>query len=550
MVSSETATAPFTQSAFEGYLKKKRMTRLFSVRYGVLSWFKVKTHTTLCLRDILCIKEGKDELVVMKNNSLGYLFTVSFKDHETPIQTFACTSRGEVLSWVVCLGNLLAEPSDQNAATLTSKSSIVFCQNARKWKETVASVRDGTVFFETRKPCGDFDLHGSGVVAEIDLQDENVFHVKGTDANKDLSLMCENIDMCKVWVNHIQASIEFEKFSDHMVLCDKSERELRNSLRGILEQHEKVSKVNIRTGKKVVIVCIDGGGTRGIIPCVILERIACKFPDFLSRVSVVAGTSAGAMIAMSLAFDHEPRVVREVIEQTAQAIFSEQKAAIPFARARWSNRCLAVLCDELFGKSRIKDATKKVAVTAFKLDNQDEDETQRSCAMSLFHNFSKAETSRKHLASDCVMRSSAAPSYFSSWQNYIDGGTFAPDPSLLCLTHVMASELLNVAAENIVLLSLSTGNHKKYFSRQTNNWGYVQWATKMIAVLWTGMVSQSQTCCRILLGSRLHRVDPLMDSNIALDEPSALPILVEIGVNHDLEETFNWIQKNVYTDDD
>jgi patatin-like phospholipase/acyl hydrolase len=250
------------------------------------------------------------------------------------------------------------------------------------------------------------------------------------------------------------------------------ELELRDVLRTVLEREEKPSLPTPfpARGEKVFVLTIDGGGTRGLIPCVILERIVKEFPDFLSHVNVVSGSSIGAMIAMSLAFNYTPRVIREVIELTA---------CIPFAHVRWSNRCLSVLCHELLGQQFLKDASKKVVVSALKLDNKSLDDSQRSSEVRVFHNFTQEEDSNTELASDIVMRSSAAPSYFPSWQGYIDGGMFAPDPSSLCLSYVLAPNLLNVPMENVVLLSLSTGNYMQYFSQPTHNWGYLQWAPKI-----------------------------------------------------------------------
>ncbi len=537
----------------EGILKKKPrsatssgrnwMDRLFTLHQGLLSWFKVKREITVQLADVAAVHAGNDELAALNKQNLGYKFTISFKDSKSAVLNLACRSRGEATSWLASLSSKLKSADDAITSqpnNLTSKSAVVFVEDGSKWVQMTACLRKESLLFQKRKECGVFPVHKATV--DVDAMDSCVFHLKGPD--EELSLRCQDEETCKSWMSLIQSSIEFEgsACAEH----GKAERELRGALRTLLELREVKPKVQIEANKKVLLLSIDGGGARGVIPCIILERIVHRFPDFLSRVDVVGGTSVGAMVAMALAFGHEPRVLRDVIEQTARAIFSEQQVFIPVVHARWSNRCLSILCDELFGEARIKDATKKVAVTAFKLDNHHNDDSMRSCEVSLFHNFSKEEATRKHLASDCVMRSSAAPSYFSSWQGYIDGGTFAPDPALLCLTHVMAPNLLNVPIEHIFLLSLSTGNYKEYFSEETNNWGYWQWAPKLAAVLWTGMISNSQTCCQALLGTRLHRVDPVMDTKIALDEPSALPDLVNIATLHDLTATFDWIQKNIY----
>ncbi len=44
------------------------------------------------------------------------------------------------------------------------------------------------------------------------------------------------------------------------------------------------------TKKKCLILSIDGGGLRGIITTLVLERLVAKFPTLLSHVTVLAGT--------------------------------------------------------------------------------------------------------------------------------------------------------------------------------------------------------------------------------------------------------------------
>jgi hypothetical protein len=218
----------------EGFLKKKPrstastgrnwMPRLFSLNYGVLSWFKVKGEMSISLDDIAMVKEGQDELVVLQKDTVGYLFTVSYKNSQLPVESFACSSRGEVVSWVACLTEMLAVEERDTTRKLTSKSSVVFRKKGRKWLETSASIRDSAFVFQRRKPCGDYDLHDFAVV-EIDPEDATIFHVNGLQSSADLSLSCEDTETCKLWVSHIRASIEYEASTAHAATCDKSERE-------------------------------------------------------------------------------------------------------------------------------------------------------------------------------------------------------------------------------------------------------------------------------------------------------------------------------------
>jgi len=46
------------------------------------------------------------------------------------------------------------------------------------------------------------------------------------------------------------------------------------------------------------ILSIDGGGVRGILTCVVLERLAEAVPDFLTKLDLFAGTSTGSVLAL------------------------------------------------------------------------------------------------------------------------------------------------------------------------------------------------------------------------------------------------------------
>lgn len=113
-----------------------------------------------------------------------------------------------------------------------------------------------------------------------------------------------------------------------------SEIELFHKIRDVLEQEKKeIAKAQALTAqeaqvepqqtptkkKPFFILSIDGGGMRGLSPSfvesyhtgiittLILIRINQRYPDFMSKVDMVAGCSNGGMVAMALAFNHEPK---------------------------------------------------------------------------------------------------------------------------------------------------------------------------------------------------------------------------------------------------
>jgi hypothetical protein len=529
-------------SIVEGFLKKRSRSRFskgrnwqeryFVLKHGSISWFKIRSEVSYSFDKISKAEMGKFEL--LEKNLMAYRFEVFFVDQLQPNLLMAAPSHSEALSLVECF-------TTHHLKHTSSCSGTVFVLNGSVWEEKQLFFRDNCCVLQTRKKCDVFQLQG----ASVEIDPTNTSRLLLKTENDSLSIECQSEDQCKVWFSHIQSAIEFEASLDIEALDNAIQIELRDVLRSVIEKNEHAGKAYtpIVQGKKTLVVSVDGGGIRGIIPCVILERILDEFPQLFAQIQVVSGSSIGSMIAMGMAFNYHPRLIAELMVLTANAIFSERRARIPVLHARWSNRCLSILCAEMFQKKTLLDAQKKIVASALKLDNLSSDDSMRSSEVHVFHNLD-AE-SGKELASDVVMRSSAAPSYFPAWQGYVDGGMFAPDPSSLCLSFVLSPFLMDVPVRDVVMISISTGKFLEYFDHPTHDWGYLQWASKLQSALWSGMISKSQLCTKQLLGESLLRIDPVLDHQVKLDVPSAIPQLIQVASDHDLTEAFAWIRKNL-----
>ena len=76
------------------------------------------------------------------------------------------------------------------------------------------------------------------------------------------------------------------------------------------EIRESRQKLDLRRPYR--ILSLDGGGVRGVVTTVILERILKEHPQFLIDVDMIAGTSAGGILALLLASDYSPKECTDV----------------------------------------------------------------------------------------------------------------------------------------------------------------------------------------------------------------------------------------------
>ena len=71
------------------------------------------------------------------------------------------------------------------------------------------------------------------------------------------------------------------------------------------------------------ILSLDGGGIRGIVSVVLMQRLAAErgLSRFLAGARLVAGTSTGGLIALGLAHEIDLAELRDLYETRGKAIF-------------------------------------------------------------------------------------------------------------------------------------------------------------------------------------------------------------------------------------
>jgi patatin-like phospholipase/acyl hydrolase len=197
---------------------------------------------------------------------------------------------------------------------------------------------------------------------------------------------------------------------------------------------------------KFKVLSIDGGGIRGIIPCIILKYLEENTGKPISSLfNLIAGTSTGGIISVGLTkhesnFQNSFRAEQmlELYVKFGKDIFSDRpKDLLSWVSAKlfakpYDASDMEALLDRYFGESRLKDALSNVLVTTYDIEKGKPFYfSSRLAAKDDKENFKLKEVARS---------TSAAPTYFKpnllkydkeTDLAFVDGGVFANNPSIL-----------------------------------------------------------------------------------------------------------------------
>jgi patatin-like phospholipase/acyl hydrolase len=299
------------------------------------------------------------------------------------------------------------------------------------------------------------------------------------------------------------------------------------------------------------IMTFDGGGVRGVYTAVLLQRVCEAVPGLLDRTQLLAGTSTGGIIALGLASGRTPAELVSLYQDNASKIFDdswlhELADLHGVSGAEYENANLISILTTLFKSTRLEQLSKKVLVPSFQLDNQAAQAGKRKWKPKFFHNYPGPESDGLELVVDVALRTSAAPVYFPSYQVYVDGGVVANDPSLAAVAQAIDKNTGAQKLEDLVLFSLGTGTNPTYIAGHDLDWGIAQWAKPLVSLMIDGVMGVAEYQCRRLLPTRYFRLQPELPKPIALDDASAVDVLVQSAKDVDISDAVNWL-KTVFT---
>lgn len=303
--------------------------------------------------------------------------------------------------------------------------------------------------------------------------------------------------------------------------------------------------------KKHIVLAIDGGGVRGIIPARILQEIEQRTGrSMFELVDTVSGNSTGGIIALGLVTPDESGIKAKYKAQDFVSLYLTQSKDI-FSRSVWSkiktgNGLWGIKYDRenldkillgQFGHTTFSKALKDTLIFSYSLDREE--------AHLWSSEISKNKRKKDFYIKDIAAATSAAPTYFAPAKisnvsgdycfktkdennltqivpicTEADGGIFANNPAIMVTAYVMKRNP-HLKRENIILISLGTGQAISGKPISLHNNGMLNWLVDASIIdLILNSTTEVSEWTTSALGIEHYRIQVDLKENIALDDAS------------------------------
>lgn len=294
-------------------------------------------------------------------------------------------------------------------------------------------------------------------------------------------------------------------------------------------------------GKKIFILTMEGGGTRGILQAKFLELLEKKIGGSVYNLfDFFTGVSIGGIHALLLALLQVSAtdLCNLYTRKTLHKIFSKSSwYTFPMVFSpKYDGKGKTSFLYSVFGERILSSAKKNVLVSSYDFINN---------KPYFFSTFSKNPLTLQSRVCDIADATSAAPIYFppksigSLNTFFIDGGFMSNNGTSDALVEAFKA---GYSENNIKILSLGTGGVERAYKKMgkhSQKWGAAQWFTKgnLLDKSFTATrLTAVHNCYRLLPQNFLHIPFDSYSFSYSLDEqdPEKLGKLIQYA-----EEEFN-----------
>ena len=299
------------------------------------------------------------------------------------------------------------------------------------------------------------------------------------------------------------------------------------------------------------ILTIDGGGIRGILPASILAELETRFlggRSIADRFDMIAGTSTGGIIALSLAHDLTAQEIRRFYVERGGLIFPPAgplgrifRNARRIGRYKYDSERLEEELLGIFGDTPLGDAKVRLCIPSF-------EGTHGEPWIYKTPHHPDYRKDRVERMVRVAMATSAAPTYFKALPNngytMVDGGLWANNPVMNAVVDALAC--FDVSRSQIRVLSLGCGETTFKIDAASAEGGMWQWRNAIGAAMRAQSLNALGQSYLLLGRDNVVRLDgPESASPIALDnherastELPAMARAVVDGAGHHVENLF------------
>jgi patatin-like phospholipase/acyl hydrolase len=276
--------------------------------------------------------------------------------------------------------------------------------------------------------------------------------------------------------------------------------------------------------KKFQILCIDGGGLRGLFPAGILARIEEVYDiSVADAFDLVVGTSTGGIIALGLGKGLRPREIEEFYLERGRQIFNGAENVLRglshMATSKYDSASLRAELRNCLGDTLIGESKKRLVLTSYDMENDD-------LRLIKTAHHPRLRNDYKLPMWQAALATSAAPTYFSASSDIqntrlVDGGVWANNPVMVGVTEALS--LLRLEPQNIRILSIGTSWELKQRKDSLDDAGKLGWSTEIVDVMFRGQSLAAIKQAQLLLDTpdqqRVFRVDfPVPKDTFDLDK--------------------------------
>jgi hypothetical protein len=256
------------------------------------------------------------------------------------------------------------------------------------------------------------------------------------------------------------------------------------------------------------VLCIDGGGIKGLYSSTILARLEEKTGTAISDYfDMICGTSTGGIIALALSLKIPANDISIFYKVEGPKIFPKYKTLpLPvkifgvgkvnlgfmkqiFWRGKFSDKPLKLALDKVFGDTKINASNNLLCIPSYSITDA------RPWIFKFDHKEGQLDRDGKALYRDVALATTAAPTYFPMAEisyydkkQFVDGGVWGNNPTLVALIEALTYFVgLDKPYGKLDILSISslslTGGKKPGLKRDR---AFINWKDELFETSLTG----------------------------------------------------------------